>query len=99
MDFGCPVGGKAFDVDWPAAELYARGADALVPSKSTRKIPWDHEEEMYKWRHRIENYFAKIKEFEAIATRYDTTVAGFRALINLVAGGIASLQIRANRDH
>ena len=72
------------------AELDARGAAAAVPSKSNRKNPRDHDEEMYKWRHQIENYFAKIKEFRAIATRYDKTVAGFGALINLVAGVIAA---------
>ena len=46
-----------------------RGAAAAVPSKSNRKIPRDHDNEMYKWRHRIENCFANIREFRAIATR------------------------------
>ena len=81
------------------AELYAHGAAAALPSKSNRKITRDHNEDMHKWRHRIENCFPNIKEFRAIATRCDKTVAGFRALIDLVAGVIAARQIRANRDH
>ena len=45
---------------------------------------------MYRWRHLIENTFAKLKEFRAIATRYDKTDASFRATINLAAAIIAS---------
>ena len=90
VDFGASVGDKAFDADWLAAELDARGAAAAVPSKSNGKNPRDHDEEMRKWRRRIENYFAKIKEFRAIATRCDKTVAGFGSFINLVAGVISA---------
>ncbi|MFC7736843.1 IS5/IS1182 family transposase, partial [Roseomonas sp. GCM10028921] len=43
-----------------------------------------------RWRHLIENFFAKLKEFRAIATRYDKTDTSFRASINLAAAIIAS---------
>ncbi|MDE0042362.1 MAG: IS5/IS1182 family transposase, partial [Candidatus Poribacteria bacterium] len=36
------------------------------------------------------NFFAKIKEFRAIATRYDKAVVSFRDIVNLVAGVIAA---------
>jgi hypothetical protein len=39
----------------------------------------DYDKAMYRWRHLIENYFAKLKEFRAIATRYDKTDTSFRA--------------------
>jgi transposase len=39
--------------------------------------------------HLVENYFAKIKEFRGIATRYDKTDQSFRANINLAASIIA----------
>jgi len=41
-------------------------------------------------RHRIENVFAKIKEFRMIATRYDKTASNFAARIHLVAEIIAA---------
>ena len=50
----------------------------------------DYDTEMYRWRHLVENYFAKIKEFRSIATRYDKTVESFRANINLAAAVIAA---------
>ena len=90
LEFGGLIGDKAFDVDWLVEKLEARGSVAAVPSKSNWKVKCSRGREMNKWRHQIENFFAKIKEFRAIATRYGKTVADFRAIINLVAGVIAA---------
>lgn len=43
------------------------------------------DEDACKWRHLVENYFAKIKEFRFIATRYDKTDNSYAASWNLVA--------------
>jgi transposase len=40
---------------------------------------------MYKARHLIENFFAKLKQFRAIATRYDKRAINFLAGIYLAA--------------
>jgi transposase len=90
VTFGALLGDKAFDVDWLRAALDERGATAVIPPKANRKaaICWD--KAMYRWRHLIENYFAKLKEFRAVATRYDKTDTSFRATINLAAAVIAS---------
>ncbi len=45
---------------------------------------------MYCWRHLIENAFAKLKEFRAVATWYDKTDASYTAAIHLAAAIIAS---------
>ena len=44
-----------------------------------------YDKEMYKARHLIENFFCKLKQFRAIATRYDKTARNFLAAIHLVA--------------
>ena len=59
-----------------------RKALTAVAAKVARK-------HMYRWRHLIENYFAKIKEFRGIATRYDKTDISYAANCNLVATIIA----------
>jgi len=76
---------KAFDADWLRAELDERGASAVIPPRSNRKHQFAYDKEMYKWRHLIENHFAKIKEFRGIATRYDKTDKSYAANLNLVA--------------
>jgi transposase len=39
-------------------------------------------------RHLIENFFAKLKQFRAIATRYDKTARNFLAAVHLAASVI-----------
>ncbi len=90
IDFGALLGDKAFDIDWLRAELDARGAAAVIPPKASRKVLIHCDQAMYCWRHLIENSFAKLKEFRAVATRYDKTQGSFRATINLAAVVIAS---------
>jgi len=43
---------------------------------------------MYKWRHRIENFFAKLKQYRAIATRYDKRACNFLGATDLAASVI-----------
>jgi transposase len=55
-----------------------------------RAKPLKIDEEMYKWRHLIENFFCKLKEFKRIAMRADKTDQSFAAMIYLVAAVINS---------
>ncbi len=88
--FGALLADKAFDADWLLRELDEHGATAVIPPKSNRKHQRNYDTEAYKWRHLVENYFAKIKEFRGIATRYDKTDSSYAANWNLVAALIAS---------
>ena len=90
LSFGALVGDRAFDADWPVSELDRCGAEAVIPPGKNRKEPRDHDREMYRWRHRIENLFAKIKDFRAMATGYAKTDVSFMAGLHLVAGVIAA---------
>jgi transposase len=88
--FGALLGDKAFDVDWLRTELDDRGAAAVIPPKANRKAQISFDRDIYRWRHLIENLFAKLKEFRAVATRYDKTDDSFRATIRLAAAIVAS---------
>ena len=89
VSFDALLADKAFDADWLRLELNARGALSVIPPRKNRKQLIQIDTEMYKWRHLVENYFAKIKEFRGIATRYDKTDESFRANLNLTAAIIA----------
>ncbi len=90
VHFGALLGDKAFDADWLREDLDQRGATAVIPSKANRSRRIAYDKEMYRWRHLVENYFAKIKEFRGIATRYDKTDTSYAANLNLVAAIIAA---------
>jgi transposase len=89
VTFDALLADKAFDANWLRLELDARGVLSVIPPRKNRKQFIQIDTEMYKWRHLVENYFAKIKEFRGIATRYDKTDDSFRANLNLTATLIA----------
>ena len=90
ISFEALLADKAFDIDWIRAELDARGAAAVIPPKADRKHPIACDFAMYRWRHLVENFFAKIKEYRGISTRYDKTDTSYAANWNLVAAMIAA---------
>jgi transposase len=60
----------------------------VIPPKAGRRLPRDFDRDLYKARHLMENFFAKLKQFRAIATRYDKTARNFLAAIHLAAAAI-----------
>jgi transposase len=68
--------------------LQAAGKTPVIPPKAGRKSPRDYDHDLYKARHLIENFFAKLKQFRAIATHYDKTKRNFLAAIHLAAAVI-----------
>jgi len=76
---------RAFDADWLRHKLTDDGIAPVIPPRSNRKNPAAYDEEMYKWRHLIENYFQKLKENRGIAMRSCKTDLSFAAFISLGA--------------
>jgi len=73
LAFDALIADKAFDSNAIIAELDARGAKVVISQHPRRAKPIAIDEEMYKWRHLIENFFGKLKEFKRIAMRADKT--------------------------
>ncbi|CBS91551.1 transposase of ISAli9, IS5 family subgroup IS427. ORFB (plasmid) [Azospirillum lipoferum 4B] len=90
IEFSALLADRAFDSNAIRTLIAERGAVAVIPSKTSRTTPIPHDAEMYKWRHLVENFFCKIKEFRRIATRYDKTDTSYAAAINLVATVLAT---------
>ena len=90
MAFDALIADKAFDSNAIIADLDARGAKAVISQHPRRAKPFAIDEEMYKWRHLIENFFGKLKEFKRIAMRADKTDQSFASMIHLAAAVINS---------
>ena len=90
LEFGALLADKAFDANWIIETLNERGAKVVISQRPQRKAPLDIDLEMYKWRHLIENFFCKLKEFKRIAMRADKTDQSFAAMIYLAAAIINS---------
>ena len=80
------IADKGYDADKRVrAVLAAAGKTALIPPRRNRKEPASYDKELYKKRHLIENFFSRLKDFRAIATRYDKTACNFLAGVYLAA--------------
>jgi transposase len=90
IEFGALIADKAFDSNDLIAHLNQRGAKVVISQHPRRTKPLQIDTEMYKWRHLIENFFCKLKEFKRIAMRADKTDQSFQAMIYLTAAVINS---------
>jgi transposase len=90
ISFDGLIADKAFDSNSIIADLNERGAKIVISQHPRRSKPLLIDAEIYKWRHLIENFFCKLKEFKRIAMRADKTDQSFKALIYLAAAVINS---------
>ena len=67
------------------APLEQAGKGVVIPSHPTHKPLRDYDRHLYRARHLIENFFNKLKQYRAIATRYDKTACNFLGAIYLAA--------------
>ena len=80
------IADKAYDAEARVVDmLLAKGKDVVIPPKANRRVPRTYDRDLYKARHLIENFFAKLKQYRAIATRYDKTACNFLGAIHLAA--------------
>jgi transposase len=68
---GALLADRGYDADWFRNALIERGISPCIPSRIGRKVTIPHNSDLYRLRHRIENMFARLKDWRRIATRYD----------------------------
>lgn len=80
---------RGYDADKRVvAPLIAQRKTVVIPSKCNRIAPREYDKDLYKARHLIENFFAKLKQYRGIATRYDKRAIDFLGAIYLAAAVI-----------
>ena len=65
------VADKGYDSDPLRIWLFEREITPCIPPKSNRKDPLPYRRSSYRKRHLVENFFAHLKTFRRVATRYD----------------------------
>lgn len=79
------LGDKAYDTNDIIETIERNGGNAVIPSKSNRKVQRPLNATLYRNRNKIERLFCWLKRFRRIATRYEKLARRFANLI-LVAG-------------
>jgi len=71
--------------DWFREALSEKGIVPCIPARRGRRKPASHDRKLYKQRHKIENLFARLKDWRRIATRYDRCGELFLSAICIAA--------------
>lgn len=82
------IADRGYDSTWFREELEARGIEPCIPSSRSRKVPYAYDTALYRQRHKVENLFAKLKDWRRIATRYDRCAHTFFSAICIAAAVI-----------
>lgn len=76
---------KGYDSDWFRQALVMRGITPCIPPTANRKVQHAYDKQLYRQRHKIENLFARLKDWRRIATRYDRCAHTFMSAITIAA--------------
>ena len=89
---------RGYDADWYRDALENRGITPFIPSRKGRKVPIPHDEVRYRKRHKIENSFARLKDWRRVATRYDPLSAMHRIACRQWMPKGVPIRMRAGRS-
>uniref|UniRef100_UPI003B5BAB20 IS5 family transposase n=1 Tax=Novacetimonas labruscae TaxID=3229898 RepID=UPI003B5BAB20 len=79
------IADKAYDADPLVEKIEERQITPVIPSRKNRCNPRKISFQLYKNRNIIERFFARLKQFRGIATRYDKLKSTFLAAVQLVS--------------
>ena len=78
------VADKAYDSQKVRQQIRDEGALPVIPSRDNAIKKAYCPKRIYRRRHKVENYFCRIKDWRRIATRYDKLARNFLAAAALV---------------
>ena len=78
------IADKGYDKQALREQIKQKGSTPIIPRKSNSTIGNDDMDwGLYKYRHLVENIFARIKHYRAIATRFDKLKRNYSAMVCL----------------
>src|SRR4051812_15258648 len=81
------IADKGYDSEPLREIIREKSSTPIIPRKSNSKTGNDNMDwGLYKYRHLVENVFARLKHFRAIATRYDKLKRNYASMVALACG-------------
>ena len=80
---GYVLADRGYDTDEIVQYMEKNSAVAVIPPKRNRKEQRQYDKYLYKLRHRVENYFQKVKNWRSLATRYVKTTLSFASYFHI----------------
>ena len=76
---------KGYDSGANRTAIRRHGAEPCIPPRKNRTEPIEYDRHLYKERNAVERYFARIKQYRRVATRYDKKAANFLGFVWLAS--------------
>lgn len=81
------VADKGYDSECIREQIVKKRARAVIPGKcNSVKGNADMDWGLYRYRHLVENAFARLKQYRAVATRYDKLKRNYESMIAMACG-------------
>jgi transposase len=76
------IADNGYDSDHLRQQIEQKGMTPMIPGKANSRTGNGlMDRALYKYRHSVENAFARLKHFRAIATRYDKLKRNYQAMV------------------
>jgi transposase len=82
---GQVIADRAYDADSLHDVILDAGGEPVIPPRRHRKHQHRYDKLAYRRRWGIESFFAKLKQWRRIATRYDKLAATFLGFVKLAS--------------
>jgi transposase len=76
---------RGYDADHLRKLLADQGAEAVIPSTTSRRAPIPYDTVAYRDRNRVERMWCRLKDFRRVATRYDKLANNYLAGVFIAA--------------
>ncbi|MBX3618225.1 IS5 family transposase, partial [Nitrosomonas sp.] len=81
------VADKGYDSEFIRDQIVKKGTKAVIPRKcNSTKGNTDMDWGLYRYRHLVENVFARIKQYRTVATRYGRLERNFESMVAMACG-------------
>ena len=79
---GAMIADKGYDSEAIRAQIASQGSRAVIPRKrNSIKGNADLDRGLYRYRHLVENAFARLKQYRALATRFDKLKRNYESVV------------------
>jgi len=81
------VADKGYDSECIREQIMKKGARSVIPRKhNSLRGNTDMDWGLYRYRHLVENAFARLKQNRAVAARYDKLKRNFESMVAMACG-------------
>ena len=79
------IADKGYDKQALVDAIEAKGGEAVIPARKNRTVPREIDADRYKDRNLVERFWAKVKQYRRVATRYEKTARNFLSFVRVAS--------------